>query len=413
MLEYKLTHFNNGLKVITAPLENTKAVTILFLFGVGSRFEKECLNGISHFLEHMFFKGTEKRPTTLDISKELDGVGAGYNAFTGEEYTGYFVRVPSEHFDLGFDVLTDMLYGSKFDAAEIEREKGVIMEELNMYNDDPKSKVDMVLKELMYPEQALGRKITGERATVSKFKRSDFVSYKDKFYGPNNMIAVVAGGTNHQNWLKKLEEKFGGLKSEPFSEYEPETDQAHFILGFRSIPRSDKRRPILKVLTALMGQMMSSRLFIEVRERRGLCYYVNADMAEYRDTGIWAVSAGVDIKRIEEALEVILQEIERIKTEPISDEELKRAQENLAGHLYLSLEESMMVANFLAEEMLYLNKIKDPDDVAKEFRQVTKKEIQELAKELFKKENLNLAVVGPFKEDDKFKKLLENNFNKK
>jgi len=430
MFNYKLTNLDNGLRVITAPLENTKAVTILFLFGVGSRYEDERLSGISHFLEHMFFKGTEKRPTTLDISRDLDNVGASYNAFTGEEYTGYFVRVASEHFDLGLDVLTDMIFNSKFDAKEIEREKGVIVEEINMYNDDPKAKVDLVAKELFYGNQPLGRKITGERETVTKFTRDDFVNYKKTHYTPENMVVVVAGGPNgtgkssddQSGWLTKIEQKFGQMTSGLTSVYEKinqkqnepkvavfnkETDQAHFILGFRSIERNDPKRPILKVLTNLMGQMMSSRLFIEVREKRGLCYYVHADMADFRDTGIWGVSAGVDINRIDEAIKVILEQIERIKNEPVSDEELERAGENLKGHLYLALEESFAVAEFLAERQLFWGDLVDPEQVVTEYKKVTKEDIQKMAQEIFKKENLNLAIVGPFKgQEERFKSLI-------
>jgi len=422
MLDYKITILNNGLKVITAPLPKTRAVTILFLFGVGSRYEEANLNGISHFLEHMFFKGTKKRPTTLDISRELDSVGAGYNAFTGEEYTGYFVRVPSEHFDLGLDVLSDMIFNSKFDAAELEREKGVIIEEINMYNDDPRSKVELVARELVYPGQPLGRNIAGSREIIKSINREKMVEYKKTHYTPENMVVVVAGGADKADWLQAIEEKFTDFGSGKKNNYDPvkenqkepalkifhkETDQAHFILGFRTLPRLDPRRPMIKVLTTLMGQMMSSRLFIEVRERLGLCYYISAEQYDFQDTGFWAVSAGVDIARAEEAIKVILTEIQKIKTRPISDEELYRAQENLKGHLYLSLEESMAVANFLAEQQLFWHNIKDPDEVAYEFGRVTKKDIQDFAQEFFVANNLNLAMVGPYKNEAKFKKIIE------
>lgn len=422
MLDYKLTKLDNGLQVITAPLENTRAVTILILFGVGSRYETLKQSGLSHFLEHMFFKGTEKRPTTLDISRELDNVGANYNAFTGEELTGYFIRVPSEHFELGVDILSDILFNSKFDSKEIEKEKGVIVEEINMINDDPRARVELVAKELIYGDHPLGRKITGEKETVKSFSRQNFTEYKDKYYQGNNAVLAVAGGTDSIDWLKKIEEKFTSLKTianeEPQKVLEnqkkpaisvsyKDTDQAHFILGFRSIPRLSEKRPILKIITGLMGQMMSSRLFIEVREKRGLCYYVYADMADFQDVGFWAVSAGVDINRIEEAIEVILHEIKKLADEPITDEELTRAKENLKGHLFLGLEESMSVANFLAEQQLFWGKIEDPDEVAAKIDAVTKEQIQTLAKEKFIKDNLNLAIVGPFKEKQKFQEIIE------
>lgn len=421
MLNYQLTKLDNGLRVITAPLKNTRAVTVLFLFNVGSRYENEKVSGISHFLEHMFFKGTKKRPTSLDISRELDNVGATYNAYTGDEYTGYFVRITSEHFDLGFDILTDMIFNSLFDAAEIEREKGVIVEEINMYNDEPRAKVENVAKELFYGAQPLGRKVTGEKETVMALKRENFLDYEKTFYRPSNMLVAVAGDGLEEEWLTKIKEKFGARVDEKAPTYEKviesqtepqvavsykETDQAHFILGFRSLKRTDKRRPALKVLSNLMGQMMSSRLFVEIREKRGLCYYIGSDMMDFHDTGAWAVSAGVDIRRIEEAIEATLAEIKRIKTENISDEELSRAKENLKGHMYLSLEESMQVADFLAEQELLWGNIKDPDQVAAELEKVTADEIKELANVIFDRKNLNLAVVGPFKEKEKFEQII-------
>lgn len=422
MLNYQLTKLDNGLRVITAPLANTRAVTILFLFGVGSRFEEARLSGISHFLEHMFFKGTKKRPTTLDISRELDSVGAGYNAYTGEEYTGYFVRITSEHFDLGLDILTDMLFNSKFDAAEIEREKGVIVEEINMYNDEPRAKVEMVARELFYGAHPLGKKVTGEKETVTALKRDDFVAYRATHYRPSNLIVAVAGGGEETTWLKKVKTKFQeqtdasapSFEKVSESQTEPQvaishrqTDQAHFILAFRSIKRGDPRRPMMKVLTNLVGGMMSSRLFIEVRERRGLCYYISSGYTDFQDAGVWDVAAGVDINRAEEAIAVILDEIKKIKNTPVTDEELSRAKENMKGHLYLSLEESMDVANFLAEQELFWGKIEDPDEISKKYDAVTKEDIQEFAKTFFIPKNLNLAIVGPFKEKEKFKTILK------
>ena len=421
MLNFKHTTLDNGLRVITAPIVSTKAVTVLFLFGVGSRYEDKAHNGLSHFLEHMFFKGTKNRPSTLDISRELDSVGAGYNAYTGEEYTGYFVRVPSEHFDMGLDVLTDMLQNSKFDAEELEREKGVIIEEINMYNDDPKSKVELIARELVYPDQPLGRFVAGVKENIKAVTREEMVSYKNTHYTPENMVIVIAGGQGKTDWLDAVKEKFAAVPAGAKNDYskaieaqsEPqvrvfkkETDQVNFILGFRSISHLDKRRPIMRVLTNLMGQMMSSRLFIEVREKRGLCYYVNADMIDFADTGFWAVSAGVDPNRAEEAVKVILAEIEKLKTDLISDEELSRAQENLKGHLYLGLEESMAVATYIAEQELLMGKIEDPDHLVKDYEKVTKGEIRSLAQEYFVPKNLNLAMVAPFLDEERFKKIL-------
>lgn len=422
MLNFKLTKLSNGLRVVTAPLENTKAVTILILVGTGSRYETAEENGIAHFLEHMFFKGTKKRPQTVDIARALDSVGASYNAFTGEEYTGYFVRVSSNHFELGLDVLTDMLYGSLFSAEEIEKEKGVIFEEINMIKDMPQNYIEYVLKELLWQGQPLGRTITGERETVANFNRNTFVNFKEKYYRPENMVVVVSGGQNHKNWLEKIEEVFASkeniaiakpqaaknAQSEPqLKIHHKKTDQAHFALGFRSLKQTDAKKPVLQVLNNIMGATMSSRLFIEVRERRGLCYYVSTDAAYYADAGFWGASAGVDINRIEEAVKVILEQFAKLKTELVADEELNRAKENLKGRLYLKLEESLNVAEFLAEQELLESKLQDPDKVVEEYQKVTKEDIMELAKQIFRPENLNLAIIGPFEEKEKFVKLLK------
>ncbi|MFA6492826.1 MAG: pitrilysin family protein [Patescibacteria group bacterium] len=422
MINYKLKTLPNGLRLIAAPLENTKAVTVLFLVGVGSRYETKNLNGISHFLEHMFFKGTKNRPTTLDIAKSLDAVGASYNAFTSEEHTGFFVRSASEHFELALDILFDMIYNSNFSAEEIEREKGVIVEEINMYQDAPQSYVSEVAKQLFYGDTPLGRQVTGIKETVQKFSRNDFVNYRDKFYTPENTIVVIAGGRNNVSWEEKTEEFFNKVKSQKAEQYlkieenqtqpklkihQKKTDQAHLILGFRTIPRGNPKRPIARVLNNLFGETMSSRLFTEVRERRGLAYYVNSEMADFRDAGIFGASAGVDLLRAEEAVKVILEEFNKLKTESISEEELHRAKENLKGRLYLSLEESFSVAEFLADQKLFLDEIKHPEELVKEYEKVTAQDIQKFAKDYFQPKNLNLAMVGPFKNPDKFKKLLE------
>jgi len=422
MLDYELSNFNNGLKLITAPLKNTRAVTVLFLTGVGSRYEEKNLNGISHFLEHMFFKGTKKRPTTLDISKALDSVGASYNAFTGEEHTGFYVRASSEHFDLALDVLFDILYNSKFEASEIEKEKGVIAEEINLYQDTPPMYVVDLAKKLFYGEQPLGRPVAGKKEIIRKFIRQNFIDYRNQFYAPDNMIVAVAGGQNQQNWQDKIKSYFDKIdlkkqgqflkvkesqqKPAALSHYK-KTDQAHLVLGFRTISRTDERRPTLKVLNNLLGENMSSRLFTEVREKRGLAYYISSEPADFQDCGALGVAAGVDIDRAEEAVKVILDEFSKIKNKSIHEEELHRAKENLKGRLYLGLEESFAVAEFLAEQELFWGKTEDPDELVRKYQKVTPEDIQKFAREFFIPKNLNLAIVGPFAKKDKFQKILE------
>lgn len=424
MLDFEKEKLDNGLRIITAPLDNTKAVTVLVMVKTGSRYEDKENNGIAHFLEHMFFKGTQKRPTTLDIARELDSVGAAYNAFTGEEFTGFYVRAESSHFDLALDILTDMLYNSRFDEKEIQKEKGVILEEINMIRDLPQSYVEYLMKELLYGDEPLGRMITGLPATVTHFNRQTFTSFFADFYQPQRIIVTVAGGTaNHssQSWTKKIKhvfEKKLAKRTPDFSKikekqikpglkvFHKTTDQAHFILGFRGFKYTDSRRPILKVLNNIMGATMSSRLFTEVREKRGLCYYVSSDIADFSDTGFWGASAGVDLKRVDEAIEVILDEFTKIKKQPVTTEELIRAKENLKGRLYLGLEESMNVSQFLAEQEMFWGKIKDPDQIVEETQKVTKEEVQKLANDLMRPEKLNLAIIGPFKDKEKLEKII-------
>lgn len=431
MLDYQLSTFNNGLKLITAPLSNTRAVTVLFLIGVGSRFEEKSQNGISHFLEHMCLKGTEKRPTTLDISKTLDAVGASYNAFTGEEHTGFYVRSSSEHFDLALDVLFDILYHSKFDIREIEKEKGVIAEEINLYQDTPPSYIVDVAKKLFYGEQPLGRPVAGEKEIIRKFTQKDLLAYRDNFFTPDNLIIAISGGPstslgtgkNTSNWQEKIHQFFDKITTKKQGDYsrvkerqtkpamfihQKKTDQAHLILGFRTIPRTDDRHPTLKVLNNLLGETMSSRLFTEVREKRGLAYYISSEEADFQDTGVFGALAGVDISRAEEAVKVILDEFAKIKTKPIDEDELHRAKENLKGRLYLGLEESFAVAEFLAEQQLFWGEIEDPDELVAKYQKVTASDIQKFAQEFFIPKNLNLAMIGPFKDKNKFKKILSS-----
>jgi len=417
-----LSIFDNGLKLITAPLANTRAVTVLFLAGVGSRFEHKNLNGISHFLEHMVFKGTQKRPPNLEIAKALAAVGASYNAFTSEEHTGFYVRSSSEHFDLALDVLFDILYQSKFDAQEIEKEKGVIVEEINLYQDTPTNFIVDVAKKLFYGDQPLGWPVTGKKESVKSFKREDFINYRNQFYTPDNMIVAIAGGKDSSNWQEKVHKFFdkivlkkqGQCQKVREVQKEPQllihhkaTDQAHLILGFRTMPRTDKRRPILKVINNLLGENMSSRLFTEVRERRGLAYYISSEMVDFSDTGVLGIAAGVDLARAQEAIKVILAEIGKLKDKPVSGDELARAKENLKGKLYLGLEESLAVTDFLAEQALFWKRIDDPDDLVRKYEQVTAQDIQKFAQEFFISKNLNLAMIAPFQERQKFQIILE------
>lgn len=416
------TKLKNGLKIITAPIKETKAVTVLFLVGTGSRYEDKKYNGISHFLEHMFFKGTNKRPSTLDISQELDSVGASYNAFTSEEETGFYVRVSSDHFSMALDILVDMLFNSKFDSEEIEREKGVILEEINMYQDVPQRYIFDLTKKLFYGDSPLGRSTAGEKDIVKKFNREDFIKYRETHYNPENMTIVVAGSKNHVDWVKeikkylneypkKIENKYVktyAKQSSPKILLHPKkTDQAHLTIGFPTFARTDKRRPILKIINNILGETMSSRLFTQVRERRGLAYYIGTDIWDFRDTGAILSYAGVDLKRVDQAVRVILEEFKKIKSEKITKTELERAKENLKGRMYLELEDSMSVASFLGEQELFWDKIERPDKIIKDIFKVTQDEVFNLSRELFTTNKINFTMISPLDDKKQFNKLMK------
>lgn len=422
MLHLQTHTLKNGLRIITAPMHDTNAVSVLFLVGVGSRFEKSDQLGLSHFLEHMVFKGTKKRPSNLHIATELDSVGAQYNAYTSEEYTGFFVRASADHFLLALDVLADMLWQSTFPIAELEREKGVIVEEINMYRDDPMRHVGDLIKSAVFPDHPLGLQITGTKETVTAMTREHFLDYRRKWYTAKNIILTIAGNPLENDWLPAIAKLIDQVSDSPPAAYQPfqpnqlaprvqlehrSTDQAHFVLALPKFKRTDQRWPIVKVMTNLLGGMMSSRLFTEVREKRGLAYYVSAGADDFYDTGAIYVRAGVDTQKIDEALKVSLGELARLKTEPVSEKELDKTKENLKGNIYLSLEDSLSVAEFLADQWLLWGSIDQPEQIVEDIMKVTRDDIMKVAKELFVTEKLNLAVVGPYREKDRFKSLLK------
>jgi predicted Zn-dependent peptidase len=421
MININQKKLENGLKVITSTITGTKAVTLLIFVGIGSRFETDKQAGISHFLEHMFFKGTKKRPTYKEIASQLDYLGGDFNAFTGNEYTGYYVQAAADKFPLALDILSDMFFNSTFPEEEMLKEKGVIIEEINMYEDQPTAKVGEELGKLVLGKTDLGRPIIGFKETVNAVTQSDLIKYHNNMYDPTNTAVIVAGAPLDFNWQEEIENVFGSWvskKSEEFSKWnykqtQPQlslthrqTDQAHFVLGFPTFPMKDKRRPIAKLLANILGGMMSARLFEEIREKRGLAYYVRAGLDDFHDSGIFAISAGVVVSKIEEAIKVTLDELERIMNEPVGDDELKKAKENIKGRVYLGLEDSQSVAQYIANQNLYFGEIKQPEETVEEIEKITSQQIKELAKEIFSQSRRNLAIIGPFKDKKIFEKLL-------
>ncbi len=421
-IHYDRHVYPNGLRLITAPIKDTKAVTILIMVGTGSRFEDARTNGVAHFLEHMFFKGTTKRPSTLELTKELDAMGADYNAFTGEEYTGFYVRCASEDFAQAYDIITDMLLHPLFVDEEIEREKGVIVEELNMYEDTPMRAIFDYAKTFMFGDTPLGRNIGGTKEVVNKFTRQDFLDFRKRYYQPDNLLVVVAGGGDAAQWQKAVDGELATLEGRADMAFVPcepahtasrvqlvekKTDQAQLILGFPSFQRNDKRSYVLDVLANIFGETMSSRLFTEVRERRGLAYSIRAGGFEFRDTGAFFARGGLKVEKIDEATKVILDEFRRLRAAPVSEEELERSQKNLRGSLYLGMEDSRAIAEYLAEEELFEEKIRQPEDLIKGWHAVTRQQLQELATEIIDPKRTYLTLIGPYDDAKRFETIVQ------
>ncbi|MCL4339200.1 insulinase family protein [Patescibacteria group bacterium] len=426
-MDYKLNTLPNGLRVVTIPMPSVKSATVMLMVGAGSRYEEKDINGISHFLEHMAFKGTQRRPTALAISSLIDGIGGEFNAFTSKDHTGYFVKAAAKHLPLLVDVLSDMLLHSKFDPAEIEKERGVIIEEINMYEDTPMRKVGDLYENLLYGDTKLGRDIAGRKEVIKAVKREDFRSYVDRFYGPANTIVTIAGavdtnGNTTESVLKAVNQYLGDWKPKPvvqpdvmqdFQEkprlllHFKDTQQAHLCLGVRSYNLAHVNRYKIEVLSAILGGGMSSRLFIQVREKRGLAYYVRSSSEEYIDVGNFVTQAGVDVARIDDAIKVMLEEFVKITKEKVTREEIVKAKEYIKGRFTLELEDSKSVAALFATTEVLENTVRTPEEIMKHIDEVTIEDVQEVAKDIFKENSLNLAIIGPYKEEERFTKLLK------
>ncbi len=412
----------NGLRVITMPMKDSPTVTFLVLVSTGSKYEIKKLNGLSHFLEHMCFKGTEKRPNAKIISEELENLGAQYNAFTGQEYTGYYAKSDKKNFAQIFDVVADIYLNSTFPETEIEKEKGVIVEEINMYEDLPMRHVQDLLMQVMYGDQPAGWNIAGSAETVRAMQRKDFVKYHAEHYVPNATTLIVAGGIEEKEALQQITKTFGKLKDSKKEEKKKtkdtqkapqalvknkKTDQTHFVLGFRAFDIFDKRSMALSLLGGVLGGGMSSRLFIKLREEMGVCYYVRSFADLYTDHGLFQISSGVDNKRVKEVIKVLLEECQKLKDELVSEKELNKVKNMFISNMRMSLEATDDVANFYGTQEILMNKIENPEDKIKKIKNVTSKDIQDIAKEVFKDKNLNLALIGPFEKGDEFRDILK------
>lgn len=412
----------DGLKAVLLPREEVKTVTFMVLIGVGSRYETPRQSGLSHFLEHMFFKGTTNRPTTKEIAEAIDNVGGEFNAFTGEEYTGYYVKVAEEHLERGADVVADILLNPLFPKEEIERERGVIIEEMRMYTDSPMSHVGHLWNKALYGDHPLGRRIDGEMDTVKALQRRDFVSYVKKHYHTGNAVVAVAGKFDPQKTKAMLERLLAplskGAATEPKKapkklpvqrlshEHRKTLDQTHLIVGVPGVSMCDDRRWAAEVLAVVLGGGMSSRMFLSVRERNGLAYSVRTGSDNLTDTGSFATQAGVRTDKAVEALKLIIAEYDRAMNEPVSSEELIKAKQMLRGRMLIDLEETNAMAIFAGSQQLLVNEIETPEVMLDKIDAVTAEDVQKVAQELLAPEQRSLALLGPQRSASAFEKVV-------
>ena len=409
--------------VLFVPESSAESMTLLVLVKVGSRYETKKINGASHFIEHLMFKGTKRRPTTEVLSRELDRFGAEFNAYTDKDMTGYYIKMDAAKTKLAIDMLHDMLFHSKYDPKEIDCERGVILEEINMYEDNARIHVEDMLEEILFPDSTLGWNIAGTRDIVRRITREELINYRDAYYIPERMTVVVSGkiipGT-----LQTLEKTFGSVarpsrKDKVFTPFSPpicltrriafknkQTEQVQLTLAFHGLKQSDKKLPAATLLSVIMGANMSSRLFIQIRERRGLCYSIRAAHQAREDVGLFQVSAGLDKTKFGEAVEAIFRELKNVVKSGVTAEELQRAKDFIRGQTVLAFEDSSFQAGWYGKDWLFRKRLETPDERMKRFAKVTKAEIKATAELLFRPEHMATAVIGPFSSLKKVKKLI-------
>ena len=414
---YRFT-FSNKARAFIIPRDDTASVTVLVLVGVGSRHEPVRFNGIAHFTEHMMFKGTRRRPTTLALSRELDRVGADYNAYTGKEYTGYYIKADARHTDLAFDILSDMLLHSLLDSRELDRERGVIEEEIKMYHDNPLMHAPDLFEKALYGTTNLGRPIAGTPRSLARIDRAAIRAFMRRHYHGSNIVIAVAGnlqGKSPEHVARSIEQRFAfsitarsqsraanvrGGEGSPVVYESRETQQAQVIIGVPAYPYRHRLRAPLTVLSVILGGNMSSRLFIRVRERLGLAYFVRSDVSSYQDTGSFSVHAGVDPRKTQRAVRAIMKELGRVAEKGVRKQELEDAQEYIRGKISLSLEDSAEIASWYARQELLAGAVETPQQRMRRIERVTWDDIQRVARQLFFRRSFHVSLIGPF--DEKF-----------
>jgi len=415
-IDFQKTSLSNGLRLVTCPMPESQSVSIMIFCGAGSRFEDKRTNGISHFLEHMLFKGTIKRPTLLDLSTSIDGIGGEFNAFTAKDHTAYYIKCLPNHIDTALDILTDMVLHSRFSEKDIATERGVILQEIAMYEDLPQRRVVDKFESLIYSGSKLAWDIIGTPQSVAKITRHDFVEYTAAYYHPHSLLLSIAGNFSPSKAHTLAQKFLGSLRTnfqkplpphDFFVQNKPQltiinkkTEQTHLILGWHGYPLGHPNRFAEEVLAALLAGPMSSRLFQEIREKRGLAYYVKSHIDRLQDTGYFAIHTGVKIKSSKEAIKIIINESLKLAKNPPEPKELQVFKEWVKGILTLGLEDSIEKARHYGEHELLEEKIETVDEIKKGIDKVTPDDIKTLARELFVNQNLNLALIGPHEPND-------------
>lgn len=417
-----ITHrLTNGIQLVMVPLANTAAVTTMVFMGVGSRFESPRQRGLAHFVEHMVFKGGNRYRTAKEVAQAMDSVGGEFNAYTNFEVTSFYTKTEGRHLELGLDVLSDMTLNAAFPSEELEKEKGVIVEEINMYEDMPMRKVYQVLSRLVYGETGLGLPIIGSKESVTSFTQADFLQYREQFYKGEKCTIAIAGAIDVDTTPALVERYFKELP--PGGEYAPEkatylgqterllieykqSEQTHLRLAVRSFPMGDPRRHVLGVMSTILGGNMSSRLFSSVREQQGLCYYVHSYNDSFTDTGMLVVSAGVDNNRLPQAVSAILKEMSLLRLQEVSEDELKRAKQYVLGKMSLNVEDSEHVAELYGLQQVLEHQIETIEEIRQGVEAVSAADIREVAEEIMQDAWLRLAVIGPHQHKEELTQLL-------
>lgn len=422
-MNFSIKQLPNKIRVLTSEMPELTSATVTVWVGVGSRFEEDRIAGISHFIEHMSFKGGRKYKTAQAVSETIDGMGADYNAATSSEWTNFFVRSRSENLEKAFDVLSDMILYPTLDQSEIEKERSVILEEISMQEDSPIEKIGELFNSLVFENTPLGRDIAGSKDTVRSIAREDFIKFRHTHYKGGNIVITVSGGVSEKEVLSLAQKYFSEVEPGekevplPFESkshgplvhvFNKKSEQAHFILGFLGSSRKSPDRYPENVLATILGRGMSSRLFNEIREKRGLAYTVSTSVSRYIDTGVFETYAGVDPKRINEALSVMLEQHYGIPNLqfPISDREVNKAKEYIKGRISLALEDTISVNDYFGQRALFMDMIETPDQIFEKIDAVTLEDIYSVATKLFSKDRLRLAIIGPFKSKDQFDRII-------